>query len=482
MQTDARERWERRLETAALLAVAGALVLLTLLDGLHLYHARPLADDFSVAQLGRESGAAGYANSIWAEKSGRWTGHALLALVLGRIDMTWAYPFTVAALALVNLGACWAFLWILLAESVAPRRLLLWALAFQGLMWSGRPAPGQTLYWFSGAVPYQLSISCVVFLVAALVACSRRGHGGPGWVAFTLALPPFIAGLQELIAMMLIVVLAAGAWIAQRLRLAQRRLWWWSLAAAVIGLGVTLAAPGNAARAGDYPQGGDLVLTLRTLVWDGKNAVRDWVLKPRLLAATLFLWLSPTFRALRPRWVEGGVRWAPVVGLAGVLVVAIGLAGPRWATGTWQPLRMLDADYVVLFHAWFALLFVCTRGARGLPGSERVRRMGRVAALAVTGLALVLAGNGRRALGDLAHGRLRRWSGAMDERYELLRAAARQGPADLVLPRPAETPRLYPRMDISDDREDWRNACMARYFGLRSVALEAAAPPDPTPR
>jgi hypothetical protein len=63
----------------------------------------------------------------------------------------------------------------------------------------------------------------------------------------------------------------------------------------------------------------------------------------------------------------------------------------------------------------------------------------------------------------------------MDERYELLRSAARTGTTDPVLPPPAELPRLFPRMDWSEDPRDWRNACAARYFGVRSLAL--ARPP-----
>jgi hypothetical protein len=170
------------------------------------------------------------------------------------------------------------------------------------------------------------------------------------------------------------------------------------------------------------------------------------------------------------------------VGLGGAVLVGIGLAGPRWATGTWQPLRMLDADYVVLFHAWFALLFLCSRGSHGLIGSGRVARAARVAALGATGLTLVVGGNSRKALDDLAHGRLQGWSVSMDERYDLLRAALREGTTDLVLPPAPELPRLFPRMDWSDDPDDWRNACAARYFGLRSIALAKPAATASAPR
>jgi hypothetical protein len=102
-----------------------------------------------------------------------------------------------------------------------------------------------------------------------------------------------------------------------------------------------------------------------------------------------------------------------------------------------------------------------------------------VAALLGLGAALVLTGNGRSALADLVHGRIQRWSASMEERFEVIRAAQRQGLVDLVLPAAPEPPRIYARMDVSDDPSHWKNAGMARYFGLRSVAIPkrtAAAP------
>jgi len=467
----ARWRWDQVLEKTLELGLAAALASIVVLDWVHLLHARPLADDYSVAVLGKELGPAGYANQVWMEKSGRWTGHALLALVLANIDLTRAYPWALAALALVNLGATYAFLRVLLAESVTPGRTLLWSLAFGALLWSGRPVPGQTLYWFSGAVPYQLSLACSMLLVAGLIACARRGIVGVGWTALAVAVPVFVAGLHELVALMLAAVLATGAWVAHRRSLPARRLWWWSLAGALAGCAASLSAPGNAARGETFPNGGDLLLTLRTLSWDCQHVVRDWVLVPRILLASLSLLLSPGFRALRPRWLANGTGWTPVVALAAAAALGIGLAGPRWATGTWQPPRMLAADYVVFFHAWFALLFLVTRGEPRLPSSEPVRSLARAAALAATALALVLTGNAREGFADLAHGRIQRWSDSMDERYELIRTVTRAGPADLVLARPPDPPGLFARMDLSSDPGHWKNGCAARYFGLRSIAL-----------
>jgi hypothetical protein len=464
-------RWASR---AAVCAALAALLLATALSWLLVFHARPAADDFTVAVGGRELGAAGYADSIYATKSGRWAGHALLALVLGRVDLERAYPWLLAALLLVQLGASAAFLRALLGDGVPRGRALLLVLGLQALLWCGRPVPEQTLYWFAGAVPYQFSVSCALFLVAGLLACSRRGRvGPPAWVAFALG-PAFVAGLQEVVAMMLAVLLLVAAAVAWRRALPGRGAWLVSTVSVLVGLAANLRAPGNAVRAGDYPEGGDVVVTLTALAQDLGLVVREWVLDPRLLAASLFLWLSPAFHALRPRWVPAGPRWAGLVGATAAAALTVGLAAPRWATGTWQPPRMLASDYVLFLHAWFAVLLLAARGPGGTPDSTPRARL-RVLALLALALTVPLTGNGRLALADLASGRLRRFGAVMEERARLVRRAAEGGRA-LVLPRSPYPPRMLVRMDVQEDPRDWVNRAVARYYGLPSIAMEPRPP------
>ncbi len=472
-------RWSKRLCALAELGAAGALLAIALLAWIYFVYARPAADDFCVAWQGRQLGAAGYADFIWETKSGRWTGHALLALVLAHVDMIHVYPWLLAGVALVALGASFVFLRVVLAETTSKRSALCAALALQALLWAGDPALGQTHYWFSGAVPYQLGFACSLLVVAGLVARARLARAGVlGWAVLPL-LGLAVPGLQELTGMMLAVALAAGTWVAFRLRLATRWMWPWSLALVAAGCVVSVLAPGNAARAAEHPQGGDVLLTLRYLGLDGLRATRAWVLEPKCLGLTLLLWMSLPSRAPRPRWIRPGVNWPALVAVTGLAALAIGLAGPRWATGTWQPPRMLAVVYMTFLHAWFVLLFLVTRNARGLPRAPWVRASAMGAALLALGAGLFLVGNGRRALGDLAYGRTQRWAQSRERRYELIELARTQGRRDLLVPRAPMAPRVFVPMDVREDPTYWENTCAALYFGLDSIALQPAASAPP---
>ncbi len=481
-RTSPRRRWMSWLDTAALLGAAGVLAWIAFASWFYLWHAHAMSDDFWLAVQGREVGPVGYANAIYAEKSGRWAGSALISFALSQVDLGRSYPWLLIPLVLINLGATYALLRVLLGDTASRREVLAWAIGFEALLWAGRPVPSETVYWFSGAVPYQLSLSCSVVLSAGLIARSRAERTGVAWRVVFVLLPPFVAGLQELVGVMLTVVLAAGTWMARR-HLPARSLWLWSTLASLAGCVVSLTAPGNDVRAAEWPHTGDIVLTLRTTFEDSLLFTRQWILEPRLLSASLFLWLSPAFRSLRPRWIDSGTKWLPTVTLAALLSLALLIAGPRWAMGTLQPPRMTAVDYTVLFHAWFVILFLCTRGTSGLPRSETACCLGRVAALVVLAYSLLFTGYGRSALSDLSSGRLARWHEYMEARQETLRAAAERGDRRLVLEPPPDFPWLFEHyeqwMDITDDPRNGRNRFLARYYGLRSVAL--AKPPASAP-
>ena len=81
-----------------------------------------------------------------------------------------------------------------------------------------------------------------------------------------------------------------------------------------------------------------------------------------LVAATIFLVLSPRVARLRPSWLEGSglaLRWI-LPGL-GIAFVAGGFAGPRLVTGDWLPSRVVGANYTVFLIAWFVSIFSLTR-------------------------------------------------------------------------------------------------------------------------
>ncbi len=458
-------------EWTAAISAASALAVIGTLSWTFMFIAQPMADDFAVAVSTRELGAFGYAYDFYFRQSGRLAGHALAGILLGYVELTRVYPWVLVTLALVSLAGWFALLRAVLGASVSRRTAFAWAVLVQVLAFATRTAPGESLYWVTGAVMYQLCVALSFLLVARL---SARGTRAPRSleVVLLLATTLLVTSLHELAGAMLAVVLAVGAWLTRRLAVPGRGLWVACLAACVVGTLVTVAAPGTRARAEQFEHAWSVGWTLRHFPVDLWDTVLAWSTDPKLLAATVVLFLSPGFRRPRPLWIDARVPWRATAALSLGVALPSAFAAARWATGEAAVSRVVDLCQQVFLVGWLFVLFVSTRGERGLPRSELVRCVGRTLALGTLAAALLLHGNGRFALGDFVHDRPNRWKSSMEARYATLRNARVNRTLDVVVPRPPWTPRLLVRMDITEDPTHWHNAAVAQYFGLRSVALK----------
>ncbi len=435
-----------------------------------MWFAHPLADDFVRWREGATDGWFSVVRYSYLHWSGRWASAALDGSVLHRLDGH-RYGAVMALLSLVQLGACFAFVRLVLADTISRRVACGLTVCLFALLWAGLPAPGETVYWFSGASQYQLSPSLAVILIW-LAACFRPEVRAFRWalIAALVLLTLVITGLHELTGLMLVVVLALAAAISYRIRSNKLSLWCCLLAVAAVGLSITLLAPGNAGRAVHFPTARDPV---KTLALTAKFIFRDmsvWIADPKLLSATLFLFLSPWFARLRPAWLGWDIAWHKLIPATGLFFIALGAAVLAFATASSPPGRADNLLYCVFLMAWFPTLLSLTRW----PDNWILRREApapllQTAALASLGLALLTTGNTNIGLRDLDK-RLNRWHAAIEARDRLAESA----PAGsvLVVPQPPPMPGLFFPSDLQPDASDWRNVAYAKFHGLSAVRIE----------
>jgi hypothetical protein len=436
-----------------------------------MWFAHPLTDDLVRWREGLSGDWLSAVRFYYLQWTGRWSAMALdLALLpwlAGHL-----YGAALAVMALVQLAACFAFVRLALRQCISARCALGLAACLFALHWSGMPSPGESFYWVTGGTEYQLSISLATILIW-LAACFRpeRRLLRCGWIAALTLLAIFTTGLHELIALMLALVLTIAAWIAYRIRSGTFPTWCWLLAIAIAGLLISLLAPGNAARATSFVHGKE---PLRAVGLTAKFLLRDlptWIADPKLLGATLFLFLSPWFARLRPGWLAWeGIAWSRLIPAAGLCCIVLGAAAPTYATGSSPPDRVGNLLHFVFLIAWFATLLTATRW----PDNWIMQRdppapLLQTAALASLGLALLTTGNSNLGLRDFDK-RITRWDAAMQERERL--AASTAPGSTLVLPAAPPIPNLFMQADLQPDPSDWRNQVFARFHGLGSVRLE----------
>lgn len=440
--------------------------------------AQPLADDFCTAANPLELSA--YLRHMYLHWSGRWASLAIEKVVLSHLDPTRVYPFLLSALAVCLFGSLYLFVRSFFRDHLPPRLAFTLSGSLFVLYWSLHPSPGQTFYWFTGAVEYQLALTLSLVLLALLI--SAPSDGNSRWPRFlnlagAATLGFLIPGMHELFGLMLCVLLLAGAVMIRRLGLGDKKLWALAAACAAAGFLFVIATPGySIRRAGYFPDSYNVPLTLWLSSWQAVKAGTEWVCDAKLLAATVLFVLHPSIRALQPDWISQapGVWKRLTLGGWGTLL-AIGFGAPTLVTGQEMPSRVLSGIYLVFLLGWFIVIFVFTRRAEIASAVPSPPRPILSWTLLLFALCISTTGNTRTAIYDLVH-RAVPWHSALEQRYDSIRVAAAQGPSEVVVPQAPVRPTTFFQgpADITSQASDWKNLCQADFFGVSSLRYEDA--------
>jgi hypothetical protein len=453
-------------------AFAGvALVsVLSLAAGLFPY-AHPQADDLFRAARVRELGVVASVRLECTTWSGRWLGTGISYLVSSFLDVRRHYGLLLGTIALTSLLATYVLVGGVLRD--LPRR---WALAFSAaltaLLWTGLPDPGDSFYWFTGAVENQLCVALGLALIGWLLrmpARSRLSAPRAARLAGVAALAFAIPGIHELYGAMLAFVLCLGALVVTGTK---RTEWWVAAAACAVGLLLVVLAPGNTVRL-NHPHPPRSLATLLHLAHLGP-LFAIWIASPRLLAASLAFVLHPAVRRLQPSWAASKVPWRWLIPSATLALELFGFVACYWLVGGVPP-RTLSALYRIFLLGWFATLFAWTRHApeESSPALDRAWQ----ASVLAFGVALVVSSNARTALEDLRW-RAAPYDHAFRQRDAFVESAAERGDLHAGVPALPTEPVLFLHWDVVNDPSDFRNWQSAFFYRLRSLRVDAVTSPE----
>lgn len=446
----------------------------------------PVADDFCRAALCFPfSGRAGverlcfdniweYAWQSYNTHTGRILAIFLEAAFLSNLPHT-MYPALIFSIWLVFAASIWAVVAVFVGNTDTSRWRIGCITSFLFvLLWTGAPAPGETFYWFTGAVEYlfpaslllfcfavcsgrKLSESCVSQMSKRLIVVSLLG----------LAIPFF----HEAVGALGVLVSLAGTFVGFYVQGRSRYLWFGLLLCLSIGMMFSISAPGNSARSGWFEGGHDLLQSVAILVTAFSEFVLPWMLDAKLLAISLVVVTSAWYyRIATPRQSmdEKASVVAVAMTLGGLGMLFFGVA---WSTGNVGPGRLHNLAYLVFLCGWFAVLFFLEPALRSIVELENVfTQLVRSLGLTVFSLGLLFSGNFIAGLRDLVGSDSAAvWHRLTNERYAYIEAQ-RYRDRSMVLVDKLEIPATYFQRDIEPDPEHWRNMCVAKYFSVGSIA------------
>jgi hypothetical protein len=312
------------------------------------------------------------------------------------------------------------------------------------------PDLAQSLYWQTGMLTYLLPLVLATFLVGWI----RRRN--PSWWAVGISgVVTFVGGglsetylIPQNVALTL--ALVATITLARRNRSQVMHLAA-ALAGGVLALVVILIAPATAGRVGGTPA--DLWLAMSAAIATGAFQALRLV---RYFAPTMALCLAVPvlLGACVPR-IER--RWFVVVTAVVAITLPFCYFPSFYAQNGNPPARSLIVPGAILIGY---LLFVGAAVQQYVPQLAESRRT-----VAVAILGLVPLGVGLMSLPQVASAA--QYAALFDAEDRQIRASRDAGQADLTVP---PLPANFGEDFVTADRQHWFNTCVARYYGLRSIA------------
>ncbi|HEX2615946.1 MAG TPA: hypothetical protein VHL57_00310, partial [Flavobacteriales bacterium] len=410
-------------------AVRAFTVLLVLVIGLHAYLARfahPAADDFCYASKARGL-------SLWAWSVGEyheWNGRYASNVLMWRNPLSWSWDFLAAyrlvpVLLLVLSALAYRVLIRALTERVLrPREEWCGALALLALFLNGMPVIGEGLYWYTGAVTYQLANIGSALLVASLLTFRRERFiaSRPVHALLNAVLMVVMIGMNE----QHMVLLGAGLllWCLTAARKRQQAPWL-LLLLAIAAAAVVMLAPGNAVRGSYFESAHHFLSSVGMTAIQTARFLGTWLLSPALLVCSLLyvqvhLHLRDRVSAFARAF--GLTPWSAAA--LGLGVIALCIFPAYWSMGMLAQHRTLNVAYWTFLPLWCMGLSALLEHSRFRGRVPFMAPRQLIVAIGLAGAALLLTRNGGDAVGDLYTGRAARYDAAMHARYA---AFAREG-------------------------------------------------------
>ena len=424
----------------------------------------PTADDYCNSVLVGDKGIAGALRWLFFEWSGRLASGVPLYLAFALVDIP-ALRWISLALACLFALAAWLIASFLAIED-RDFRWPLSAFVFAALALGLYRLLGQAVFWSTGGIVY---IVPLVLTLVWLVPVRRmlRGalpRGGPAY-GFVLGL--VVGNSIELVLPIVaayVALVVPNRW--QTLSAITRRALGFRVGGLIAGAAVLLAAPGNYARAKVTPDSfrfePQYVVTQYLHMLD-EIAMRAWP----MVAIIGALAVASLLIANRLRGAPAAHESPSAMREAGALAIG--------AFASIVPVLAAPAQFAPR-NGIYLLVFAFVAALVPLAAYAQQSRWRRFVSVSFVGLAA--AGTVIVSASLVADARL---SEAFRERLlardRTLRQMAHDNPIDATVPPIGLTvPRTLHFVEVDADRKQWNNVCTAKYYGLRSIAL------DPTVR
>lgn len=449
------------------------LIIVFALVGIYAY---PVADDFSHA---------------WKPVGFKPMWDTVVQVYLGHGGLYSAVFFRYLHATLTRMQGYWLVAWIILIGLgillyfisryfLARKESILLTLGCLALFLVKMPHVGEFLYWATGALVYATGTFMVLLLLLMNLKLFQTADPGglTGLKTAIIATVILMIGTHWPFAIWGVLWVLTCTVIVFKSRRPDKHFWLILSVLAIVCFVIVLVAPGNVQRAGGAEKA--LSMTFREF---GKSAFGYFQISYGFLFNIPMLALSGlTVTILTVHGIKGDESKWPLSGWIVLIVwaiAALGVFAVAAMAGLFPPVgRTLDALFFMFIVSWILFLFL---NAHRFIEPIRSRlptiflNQVKLGFIVVFLISILLDGNFRLAFMDLIkHGPA--FSQEMQFRNRALKTAAAAGLECTTVAPINAIPKTFYWDDLNGDPTDWKIPSMARFYGLKTIAVEGHTP------
>ncbi len=430
------------LDKFALKKLSLLVLLLSILPFLVLtFFCHPAYDDFCNTAQALKMGIIERQVFIYNNFDGRFFAVAISNVNPLKFGSFAGYKAVSLLIILLTFLSIFAFVSALLKSNFSRIDKLIAASLLMALFCNQMPEVTEIFYFMTGAIVYQIPSILTLFFFALAIRSSEKSKRVKlfGTILSCLLIAA-IVGCNET-SMLILAILIFSITINLWLEKSEQR-WTWlvfSLVTIVFGA-VVILAPGNAARASNFPGRHRFFYSLRMALTQGlaldehldPSFLLIWCSNFAFMLGTLFFIpvaakLSDKVPALKE------MRIHPLISsLLLLLVVFLGFFPAYWSTGKMGQHRTVTTVYFFFLIGWFINIMIWVSYLKRKGGFKDARLPNYVYVVGVPLLlgTLLFTHNTKVAIADLVRGRAYRYDQAVNKRYAQFEQCARAGNVD----------------------------------------------------
>ncbi|MBI5538600.1 MAG: hypothetical protein HY951_00965 [Bacteroidia bacterium] len=436
------------------------------------FYANPAADDFTYAHKEKALDFFSTLINEYLNWNGRYTSNVFVLINPIAFNSFLFYKLIPVFIIVLTFLSYLLFVKTLLSDIVSNIISYIISLLLTLLFIYQMPIISEGIYWYTGAVTYQLGNIFALILICLLWQFVKRkfifGNSIIHLMILTLILISAI-GFNEVLMLLILFFSFVFLFIQFKNKLENKNLAIYiSIIALIFSLMVYLA-PGNSIRESNFSNIHNLYHSvIYSIAQTGRFFVIWLSSVPLLLLSFLFFFLNKTLSS-RLKIFSVSFYLSPVYStLILFFILFISVFPAYWSTGMLGQHRTLNVAYYFFILFWFINLNVWFNYFENrLRNIRSPNKKVNIFVICIILGFLAFSRNGYSSLTDMIYGKASSFNKQMNERYDIIKSSK-----DTIFFKPIKNPsKCLLIYDISNNPEHWLNRCYTVYFNCENKTV-----------